>query len=180
MRLIEKADLSFVDGMLIEKKTSKVVYMPTLQDEYNEVIDLAELIEFVGANSTEITAAADNDGKPIVFKPTSIDKPCLKTSTVEPATPLRDEAESLVVARAEEFLNVQQYADINEHLKRYPAIARFLAKDYVLIDDDPDLYCSAVFKGNVLELTEAFVVETIEAYHDPAIRKLIASVVIGR
>jgi hypothetical protein len=174
MRLINKKDLTVIDGMLVEKSSLKLVFVANLDDEYNEIIELDELLDFVEINSAKIEANAD--GKRVEFTLASIQKPRFTTGTSKPATPLVDEAKAHAEAVALEFLELQNYDDVEHNLKRYPALAQFLSSDYVLFDED---YCAKqIFKGNVLEITEVDIVATITAYHDPAIRKLINNVVI--
>jgi hypothetical protein len=174
MKLIDKKDILFMDGMLIDPD-NQVIWMPDLQDEINEIADLAELISFVGANDLEIKAAVD--GKPIKFTPAKKEAPRIVTGKTVP-TPLNDEFNEKAQARAEEWLSAQQFSDVDAHLGRYSSIAKFLAKDYVLVSGQE--YSHAAFKIDPLGLTEAFVIATVQAYHDPAVRKLINGVQIGR
>jgi hypothetical protein len=176
MKLIMKADLSMHDGLVLDKD-GNVLCLLDLVDEVNEIIDLAELITFVKDNATAIEMKAD--GKFIKFTPAQTKAPIITSVDTKPTTPLTDEAQANATAIAEEFLNVRQYDDVNEHLKRYINIASFLDKDYILVDEG-DGYCVIRFKTDLLVLTEDFVIATVKEYHDPAIRKLISGVVISR
>jgi hypothetical protein len=176
MKLIKKADLSMHDGLLIGPDND-VLSCPDLLDEINELVDLAELITFTKANATAIEMKAD--GSVVKFTPAKIEAPRIVSKDEAPGTPLADEMKASAIAQAEEFLNVQQYGDINDHLGRYPNIAMFLDKDYILVDSGD--YCSLErFKTDPLLLTESFIIDTVKAYHEPAMRKLIAGVVIAR
>jgi hypothetical protein len=177
MKLITKADLSMHDGLLLGPDNS-VLSCPDLVDEVNELVDLAELITFVKTNASAIEAKAD--GFAVKFTPTKAKRAVITSGEDKPATPLKEEAEAAAVARANEFLDVQKFDDIEQNLERYTNIAQFLDKDYILVDSEGDDYCLTRFKTSPLLLTEAFVIATVKEYHEPAIRKLISNVVIGR
>jgi hypothetical protein len=176
VKLIMKKDLKVVDGFIVTTDGT-VLSMPRLLDECNEIVDLGELISFVLANDAKITAAATS--APVEFEPASKSTPKLEVGTPKPSTPLIDEFTEAAKARAEEFLNVQQYGDVNAHLARYPAIATWLENDYVLAGDQ-ELARLGQFKIDPFEITAASVIETVTLYHDPKVRKLIAGVVINR
>jgi hypothetical protein len=177
MKLIMKADLSMHDGLILDKDNN-VLCLPALVDEVNELVDLVELIAFVKKNEPAIQLAAQAD-KFVTFTPTESEKPVITSADTAPATPLTDEAKAAAEAIANEYLDVRKHDDVNADLKRYSSIASFLDKDYILIDEG-DCYNVVRLKMDPLKLTEKFVVSTIKEYHDPAIRKLLAGVVIGR
>jgi hypothetical protein len=173
MKLIQKSDLTQIDGLLVGPDND-IVFLPKLVDEVNEITDLAELIDFAIENAAKIEASGSERVK---FTPVRAEAPRIKTGE-DAATPLNDEFTAAAQARAEEFLNAQQFSDVDAHLGRYSAIAKWLTTDYVTVRGDE--YDCCPFKSDVFALTEEFVITTVKNYHDPKVRKLIGGVVIGR
>jgi len=171
MKLIDKKDLLFMDGMFVNPD-NKVIAMNRLADEVNEIVDLAELIEFAKTNRSKIEAAT---GKPIVFTPTKSKAPCLTLGKTV-AMPLDDELAAQAQARANEWLAKNAVDDIDQHLARYSYLADWFSKDYITTNDHQ---VSEMFKTNPLDLTESFVINTVEAFHDADINQLIKGITIG-
>lgn len=172
MKLVKKSDLTFLDGMLLDKDGT-IVTVEGLADEVNEIIDLSELIGFAKLNAAKIEARTD---KPIEFVPTRAPKAKL-TLGKEMPTPLNDAFKAECAARAEEFLNAQSYADVDDHLARYGTLAAWLDKDYVFVSHFENDVVEPM-RSNPLDITEADVVGIVAMYHDPDIRKLIAGITV--
>lgn len=174
MKLIDKKDLMFMDGMLVAPD-NEVIPMDTLAEEVNEIVEMNEFVKFVLDNRTRIESGLE--GK-LTFSPAHTTKPVISTSRTV-ATPLNDAFEADAQARAQEWLDKQAVEDIDLHLRRYVAIAAWLSVDYIKVY--ADIYNeSTLFKSNPLEITESMVIETFDAFNDPDIKKLMKGVVVGR
>lgn len=176
MRLINKVDLHYFNGMLLEKATGKVIALRELAEEINEIHDLEQLIEFVKTNAKEIEDKAASKKRVEYAIDTKV-FPVLTSNLVEPATPVIDAIKMQAEMAANEYLDLEKYEQVNDQLKIYSKIADFLSKDYVLVDGR-DESGVATFKTNPLELTADFVVDVVTEYHESKIRQLIGSVTI--
>lgn len=168
MRIIQKKDLGLIDGFLVDQQ-GNVITMPNLAAQANEVMELIELIAFVKKNKKDILAS--KPGKRVEFVPSSkVVPPVLKSGKIV-KTPLNDAAEAEAKARALEFLDKKNVENIDEHLSRYFALAKWFNQDYIeYTDKDAGI---AKFVGDFLKLTEKDVVTAVEQYHDEEIRDLI-------
>lgn len=170
MKLIDKNDLRFVDGFVVDED-NEIINLSGLAHEVNELVEIRNLVNFLVANKAAILGAND----PVVYRPEEEKVPRL-TSGIEVKTPLIDAEAKAAVARAEEWLNVQDKNDIDNHLARYKRLASFFAEDYVITV--PLQIAPARFKDNVLEWFEEDVIEIIKSYHDPENVKLSGLVTI--
>lgn len=175
MKLIQKASLVFVAGMLVASDDRVVPVTHALLDNVNDLADMAELVEFVTKNAKAIKASAKNE--PVEFTPFSKKAPHFESGVVV-ATPLADEEKAKAEALAAEFLNVKDADKVDDNLRRYDALAEFMAEDHILVREGTDA-APYEFKINPLEITENFVLETVAAYADRDNQKLIRAIKIN-
>lgn len=173
MKLIKKSDLEYTAGYLTDARTGEVVDLSHLAREYNELMDVRELLEFVETHKTEIL----NAGQPVVFTPAASPEPAVIKSGRTVSTPAKDEAELKAKAIAEEWLLVQNVADIDRHLARYRNLAKWFDTEVVPHKSTDSL--PTRFNGDIRDLTEADVVAIVARFHDPEIVKLREAVQIN-
>lgn len=173
MYMIEKNELTFKNNMLV-LNTGLIVNLPQLADEVNEISDMKDFIEFVEANEEKISSGCEK----VVFTPSPSKEDIeLLTTGVEVQTPLTDEYARQTIARAEEFLKVEQAKSIDNRLAKYTKIARWFSEDYIMINPE-DNRVPATFKVDPLSLTKEDVIGIVAKFFDPEFSKLRDKVVI--
>jgi len=172
MELVPKSSLKFYDGFLL---VGQEVYVnDRLAREYNDIVKMADFICFLEQNADEIKAAA----QPVVYRPEIEKKPVITSGrTVE--TPLLDEQMKFEEQRALEFLAKRNAEDVDTMLARLTELAKWFDRDYVLHRTTDIVPVQFKFMDNILELTKEKVVEIVERYHDPEIKKLRNMVDLG-
>jgi hypothetical protein len=166
MRLVEKKDLRFIDDMLVDNG-GEVLGMPALAAQANEIFEVMDLMNFLKENRAAIEATEGVE--PLVYNMPRKEEPTFAKLEV-PATPLRDEETERKAAIATEWLEAQRVKDVNDNLLRYNELARWFSKEYIELEDGQ--YPPSWFKGNILELTEDDVVQTVKDFHDPDLARL--------
>lgn len=166
MRLIDKKDMSFKRGFLLDAD-GYTIKLNRLAEEVNELTEMKELNDFINENRIDIELSADV----VVYKPTNRNQvPALRTNkTVR--TPLLDKEIELAEAKALEFLNKQNVVDIDQHLARYRNLAQWFQNEDIIVADETPAPVVKFF-SNILELTEQDVIETVEAWNDPEMVQL--------
>ena len=172
VKLINKTELVYRGGYLVDPGTDEIVAKNSLAQEINELVELRDLNEFLVANETAILA--QNEG--VVYSPVKHEGTKPITSGTEPETPLRDADVEKSKALAEEWLNVQTYKDVNTHLARYRSVAGWLKEELTVVV--PAAHMPTKFNVDPFELVESDVIDIVEAYHSPTIAKLRGLVTI--
>lgn len=167
MKLINKKDLSLEHGYLLDKE-GNIINLPALADEFNELVEVANLMAFLEKNKKDILASVV---KPVVYRAVK-DEPVQITYGTEPATPHKDKAMAEATAIAEEFLDVQSFKDVNQHLARYSQLAAWFNEDYLVYNPEPNRGMSVKFDGDILSYGEADVIAVVRKMHDPEFVKL--------
>lgn len=166
MKLINKTDLKFVAGYLVDDEGT--VHNPfDLVEQVNELADMAELIEFVQTNQVRIEESV---GETVVFTPAKA-KTYKLESGVEVETPLTDAYKADAEARALEFLKVQNVQVVDIHLERYQALAKFMAEDHIITRADG--LGGPMFKMDPIPIDAQWVIDTVTVYRSADVQKLI-------
>lgn len=167
MKMLDKNDIVFVNGHLVDPD-GNIVNLPSLADEFNEVVEMAEFIEFVDANESAIL----NQTEAVVYTPTKHnERPVIKSGKTM-ATPLMDADKAVKVALAEEFLGTQLFRDVDNHLARYRNLAIWFANDNIIYGGDRASGHLAKFNDDILEWDEGNIVATVERWYDADFTKL--------
>jgi patatin-like phospholipase/acyl hydrolase len=169
MKLIEKKDLQFVDGLVVAKDGT-VLNMGQLAYEANEIAEMAEVIDFVNTNKAAILASKTEK---LSFTPSHKIEPTLATGT-RPATPLLDAKKAEDEALSKEWLAHQESKNLDRHLERYSHLAAWFDTKHVLIEDNEAGV--SVFKEDILKLTADQVRQVVADFNDPDIRALIGAI----
>ena len=165
MKLIDKHDLRFIDGYLLDQD-GEVMNLNRLAEELNELVEVFELTTFLRANATAIDEASD----PVVYRPARDEDPVFEYDK-EIETPLIDEQVAKAEAMADEFLKLQGGKDITSHLRRYSHLAKWFEKDYILYNQGAADVVRQ-FKGDILTITPVDIIKIVEDAHDPEILRL--------
>jgi hypothetical protein len=175
VKLVLKKDLRVHDGWLVDADNN-VIPAAILADEVNSIHTLAAHVEFAKAHKEEIEKLAK--GEKIEFVRPEVSSPKPLTTGITVATPLKDAAKAEAEALANEWLAKQSVDDADEMLKKFKTLATWLELDYILLDPTDEVWTSSKFLVDPLTITRGFVVDTVVAYCDPDVRKLVNSVAI--
>lgn len=160
MELINKLDLTYLDGYLVTEK-NQIVDLSGLAEEFNMVVEMAELNEFITANKDDIK----NSTKQVVYRPSHLDKkrPTLSTNRVI-ETPTIDADREQKVKLAEEYLAVEEADRIDRILAQYHYIAQWFEDEYVMYNEI-QAPLPRKFREDIFTWTEEDVMQVIELYH---------------
>jgi len=86
MKLIDKNDLEFQDGFLVDEELG-ILAFSNLAKEANEIVEIGKFIQFLEDNQDKIEASAHK----VTYKPERMDKPRL-TIDKKIDTPASDES----------------------------------------------------------------------------------------
>lgn len=164
-KLIDKDNLEFRQGYLVDKRTDEALHLPDLAFQVNEIVELRDLNAFIDTNRTKIAASGEDN---VVAYEVPVIKRASFAPVDLPAQPLHDEEAAKRKALALEFLDTEQAKGINGQLARYGAVAGFLADDYVVVHSGE----ASLFKADPFELTEDDVRDAVIAFRDPENAKL--------
>ena len=172
MELINKLYLTYLDGYLVTEE-NQVVDLSALAEEFNMVVEMAELNEFITANKDDIK----NSTKQGVFRPSHLDKkrPTLSTNRVI-ETPTIDADREQKVKLAEEYLAVKDAEIIDRILAQFHDLARWFEDEYVMYDEVHRVI-PRKFREDIFAWTEEDVVQVIELYHSEEMTDLRTALV---
>ena len=167
MKIVAKKDLVVMDGFLVNKTNLEVVPLDGLANEFNELDQFKALNEFCKKNKTDIL---NSEVKPVVFKLNRypVAQPLQSDKVVK--TPLTDKDKAAKIALAEEFIKVQEVADINTHLKQYRSVATWFDKDAFVYTESKMV--GPRYMTDITKWTKEDVIKVVEEYHDPEMLKL--------
>ncbi|WP_299315047.1 hypothetical protein [uncultured Halomonas sp.] len=160
MKLINKLDLTYLDGYLVTEE-NQIVDLSALAQEFNKVVEMAELNEFITANKDDIK----NSTNQVVYRPSHLDekRPTLSTNrAIE--TPTIDADREQKVKLAEEYLAVEDADRIDRILAQFDHIAQWFDAEYVVYDEVRRV-TPRKFREDIFAWTEEDVVQVIELYH---------------
>lgn len=173
MKLINKGDLHFIDGYLVTHDGTVITACNKVADQYNELMEIRELNNFLKKNKDDILASTDK----VVYR---LEKTPVPAFEYEPEikTPFRDRAMHEAEVMALEFLSMKNAEDVATHLARYDELAKWFAEDHIL---QPE-HCETApirFSGNILDLEKQDVIDIIVEMFDPEISTLADMIVVG-
>jgi hypothetical protein len=171
-KLMDKEDLQFRDGYLIDPDGIIISPQPLIE-EVNEIAELDQFVQFLENNEQKILSSG---AEPIVFRPKAEDTPRLTTGKTA-NTPMSDEWERQLEVRAEEWVAKQELLDIEQTLRRYKEIARFIDSDTIVVGPS-NLKYPIKFKTNPLLITKEQVIGLVEASASERFKKLAGLVKI--
>lgn len=172
MKLINKEDLLFTDGYLTTRDGTVITACNKLAHEFNELMRVSELNDFVKEYKNEIIAST---GK-VVFSPKKEPVPAFEYDP-EIQTPFRDAVMAEAEELALEFLAVSGAKDVVNSLACYRELARWFDERHILQPEHNEV-APIKFSGNILELTKDEVVDIVATMHDPEIASLMDKIVI--
>lgn len=158
MKIINKSDMRFVEGYLVDKD-GNVLNEPTLVDNANTIFEMADFNKFVNANKKRIEEA---EGKVEYIIPDVY--PVTEVKVSKPKTPTLDAQAVEALKTWSEAESLDKANEANEMLEEFGCLIEFVESGIWLVQDRGQT--PVRFKTDPLDMSIKEIVDAVTEYVD--------------